>query len=177
MGLDGVEFVMAVEEAFGMAIPDADAQQLVTPGHVVRYLEAKLRPGSGACLEQRAFHALRRAGIAVLNLPRATFRPETRWNVILGPRRRRRTWHLLHHATGVVSWPWMWPWGAVPKRYASIGDTARYLATYAAASLQAPDAGWSRSQIELTITRLMADQLAIENFDWDQRFVEDLGVN
>src|SRR5262249_33818589 len=76
-------------------------------GHVVRYLEAKLRPGSGACLEQRAFYALRRAAISVLNVPRAAFRPETRWDTVLGSRRRRRTWAILHHATGVVPWPRM----------------------------------------------------------------------
>jgi len=176
MGLDGVEFVMALEEAFGIAIPDADAQQLVTPRHVVRYLEAKVRPGSGACLEQRAFYALRRAAISVLNLHRATIRPETRWDTILGSGRRRRTWNLLHHATGVVPWPRMWPWGSLPTRFASVGDTARYLASYAGPSLQAPGDGWSRSQIEATVTRLIADRLRIEMFDWDQRFVDDLGV-
>lgn len=32
MGLDGVEFVMAVEEAFQIAIPDEDAQRMLTPG-------------------------------------------------------------------------------------------------------------------------------------------------
>ncbi len=32
MGLDTVEFVMGVEEAFGLFIPDSDAQNLTTPG-------------------------------------------------------------------------------------------------------------------------------------------------
>ena len=137
MGLDGVEFVMAVEEAFGLAIPDADAQALITPGHVVQYLEARLDPGNGslACLEQRAFHALRRAGMAVLHRPRAAFRPDTRWEDVLPPRRRRRTWKLLHHATGVVAWPSMWLWGKVPAPCATLEGTARYLATHAAANL------------------------------------------
>jgi hypothetical protein len=176
MGLEGVEFIMALEEAFGMAIPDADAQHLETPGHVVRYLEAKLQLGSGACLEQRAFYALRRAAISVLNVPRATFRPETRWDTILGSRRRRRTWAILHHATGVVPWPRMRLWGSLPRGFASVGDTARYLASYAAPSLQVQGDGWSRSQIEATVTRVMVDKLGIEAFDWDQRFADDLGV-
>ncbi len=177
MGLDGVEFVLAVEEAFGLAIPDEDAQLLVTPGHVVDYLERRLGVGQGACLEQRAFHALRRAAIAVLNRPRSAFRPTTRWDAILPSRGRRRAWRLLHHATGVVPWPAMWLWGWIPERHATLGDTAQYLATHAPAALQKPGAGWSRAQIETTIRRLILEHLGIDKFEWHQRFVEDLGVN
>jgi hypothetical protein len=176
MGLEGVEFVMALEEAFGIEIADADGQQLMTPRHVVNYLEARLRAGSPACLEQRAFYRLRRAATSVLNLPRAAIRPETHWETILGSEHRRRTWKLLRHETRVAAWPRMSLLGSLPTRLASVGDTARYLASYAARSLQASDDGWSRSQIEATVTRLMADLLNIETFDWDQRFVDDLGV-
>jgi acyl carrier protein len=35
MGLDGVEFIMAVEEAFQIAIPDEDSEQMRTSGDVV----------------------------------------------------------------------------------------------------------------------------------------------
>jgi hypothetical protein len=84
MGLDGVEFIMAVEDAFAIEIPDADAEQLVTPGHVARYLAARLATAS------------------------------TRW---------------------------------------------------------------SDADIESTIARLMTDVLGVEHFEWDQRFVEDLGIN
>jgi hypothetical protein len=176
MGLDGVEFVMAVEETFGLAIPDQDAQELLTPGHVVRYLEGRLQSGQSACLELRAFYMLRRAAISVLNLPRSACRLSTRWDAVLPPRGRRRTWRLMRHATGVVPWPTIWLWGSVSGRHATMGDTARHIATYGAAALQKPGAGWSHSQIEGTIRRLMSDQLGINDFKWDQRFVEDLGV-
>lgn len=177
MGLEGVEFVMSVEEAFGLAIPDKDAQTLITPRHLVKYLESRLGPGKGGCLEQRAFHALRRAGMAVLHQPRAAFRPETLWDEVLPVRSRRRTWRLLHHATGVVAWPPMWVWGTVPKPYATVKDTARYLAAHSAANLQRPDTGWSRVQIESVIRRLLHDELGIDNFDWNDRFVQDLGID
>lgn len=38
MGLDSVEFVMAIEEAFGLDVPDADAAQLLTPRMLIDYL-------------------------------------------------------------------------------------------------------------------------------------------
>ena len=177
MGLEAVEFVMALEEAFGIAIPDEDAQILLTPGDVVRYLERRLGQGQGSCLEQRAFYALRRAGINVLNQPRESFRPETQWDAILPSKRRRRAWQLLHHVTGVVPWPRLWWWGSIEGGQVTIGDTARYLATHAAANLQRPGVGWSRSQIETAIRRLMAEHLAIVDFEWEQKFVDDLGVS
>jgi hypothetical protein len=38
VGLDTVEFVMSVEKEFGIEVPDADAERLLTPGAVVSYL-------------------------------------------------------------------------------------------------------------------------------------------
>lgn len=177
MGLDGVEFVIAVEQAFGLAIPDADAQRLFTPGDVVRYLEARLGTGDRACLEQRAFHKLRRAAIRVLNRPRAAWRPETRWDDVLPSKQRRPTWTLLHHATGVVEWPYMPRWRSFPEQNATLGGTARFIATHGGAALLAEHEALSRVQIEQTIRRLMEECLAITEFEWTDRFVQDLGVD
>ena len=44
--LDTVELVMAIEEEFGLEIPDEDAQQIHTVGDVVQYVEQKLKPAS-----------------------------------------------------------------------------------------------------------------------------------
>jgi acyl carrier protein len=177
MGLDLVEFVMAVEEAFGIAIPDEDAQELLTPGDLVRYLERRLGQGEGSCLEQRAFYSLRRAGMSVLRQPRGSFRPDTRWDAILPSKRRRRAWQLLHHATGVVPWPRLSLWGSIEGGQTTLGDTARYLATHAAVALQRPGVGWSRAQIEAGVRQLMAENLGVADFDWEQKFVDDLGAN
>jgi hypothetical protein len=42
MGLDSVEFVMAVERAFDIDIPDAAARTMVTPGDMVDYLQTRV---------------------------------------------------------------------------------------------------------------------------------------
>ena len=95
----------------------------------------------------------------------------------LGSRHRRHTWKLLHSATGVAPWPKMSVLGSIPASAASMGDAARYLASYGVPSLQRHGEGWSTAQIQTTVTRLMADTLGIEKFDWDQSFVQDLGIN
>ena len=40
--LDTVELVMAFEEAFGIEIPDEDADKLQTVGSAIEYLQSKL---------------------------------------------------------------------------------------------------------------------------------------
>ena len=39
--LDTVELVMALEEEFGIEIPDEDAEKMTTVGDAVRYIEQK----------------------------------------------------------------------------------------------------------------------------------------
>src|SRR2546425_8924482 len=75
MGLDSVEFVMALEEAFGLYIPDVDAVSLTTPRKVIDYLEKRLAPAeSPQCVDQMAFYSVRRAAMRVLEKPVAPSR-------------------------------------------------------------------------------------------------------
>ena len=39
--LDTVELVMALEEEFGIEIPDEDAEKILTVGDAIRYIEQK----------------------------------------------------------------------------------------------------------------------------------------
>ena len=39
--LDTVELVMALEEDFGIEIPDEDAEKMVTVGQAIKYIEEK----------------------------------------------------------------------------------------------------------------------------------------
>lgn len=177
MGLDTVEFVLAAEEAFQIAIPDETAGQMLTPRHVVDYVMTRIggEPGPG-CLEQRAFYRLRSASTRVFEVPRSAIRPTTPWREILPPRGTRHSWHLLHQATGTPQWPKLTLWGKFPRSVETVGGTARYLATEATAALKG-NGGWSRGQVEETVSRLMRAQLGITSFEWDQEFVKDLGVD
>lgn len=42
--LDAVELVMAIEEAFGIEIPDEEAKKLQRVGEVIRYVETRVHP-------------------------------------------------------------------------------------------------------------------------------------
>ena len=41
--LDTVELVMALEEEFGIEIPDEDAEKMVTVGEAIKYIEEKAK--------------------------------------------------------------------------------------------------------------------------------------
>ncbi|MBI1952514.1 MAG: acyl carrier protein [Candidatus Omnitrophica bacterium] len=42
--LDTVELVMALEEEFGIEIPDEEAEKMVTVGDAMKYIEGKATP-------------------------------------------------------------------------------------------------------------------------------------
>jgi hypothetical protein len=96
VGLTIVEFVMEVEEAFGISIPDEDLG-IETPRELVEYLLPRIPPPSDpeACATQRAFLALRRAIMEVLRVPRQRLRPETRWKDLLPRLGRAQAWNAI----------------------------------------------------------------------------------
>lgn len=61
MGLDGVEWLMSVERAFGIAVSDEEAHALRTIGDTVWLLEQRLGARQGWCATQRTYHRLCRA--------------------------------------------------------------------------------------------------------------------
>jgi hypothetical protein len=177
VGLDSVEFVMAIEDAFQIAIPDEVAERLLTPGQVVDYVLGRLsRAERQVCLEQRAFYRLRRATMRVLAVPRSAVHPHTRWVEVLPRRQTRHNWELLHQAASVPKWPRLTLWGKVPAEVATVGELARHLSSHSAAALQGDD-GWTRAGVEETMRVLMREHLRITQFEWSQQFVRDLGVD
>ena|SRR5688572_1101233 len=178
MGLDSVEFVLGVEEAFQLAIPDADAERMLTPRDVVEYISARLGPvSSRVCLEQRAFYRLRRAVVRVFGVPRSQVLPTTRWEDLLPPGDRKHHWLLVHQATGTPQWPSLTFWRhRFPSSVETVGGTAAHLAEVAAGALRG-DEGLTRDQIERTVRTLMREHLGVKEFDWNDQFVRDLNVD
>lgn len=140
MGLDMVEFVMGVEEAFGIFIPDADAEHIRTPGQLVDYVEARVRAGAApGCLEQRAFYRVRRAAMQVLKQPWKAVTPTTPWSALLHPNHRRRQWQLVAEVFGVRPWPALRPLFGIASATHSVGDTACTLAASTPAAFLWPE--------------------------------------
>lgn len=97
MGLDTLELVLEVEEAFGVQIPDERAATIVTVGDLhdvlVEHL-AKIPRESHICLSAATFYLIRRAVHDVLGR-HVPIRPQDQTDVILPEDRRAEIWQAL----------------------------------------------------------------------------------
>ena len=99
MGLEIVEFVVGMEETFGVSIPDEATASIRNPRELIDYLETRLAKAAEpqACLTPKAFFRLRGAITKILNVSRESVRPSTPWARLLPSERaaRRETWQAL----------------------------------------------------------------------------------
>jgi hypothetical protein len=103
MGLDGVDLVLGVEEAFGISISDEEAASIRTPRQLTDLVMAHLATApSAACLSQISFHRLRRSLIADFGISRPTVKPDSSWQHLLPSGRRPEHWKKLSESLRLV---------------------------------------------------------------------------
>lgn len=97
MGLDTVELVMEIEEAFDISIPDDRASQMLTVGDVYEFIlenTADSTLKSSTCLSAAAFYDLRQH-LRSLELPNSEIRPRTKLERGIPLIGRRSCWQNL----------------------------------------------------------------------------------
>lgn len=178
MGFDTVYFLFAVEDAFGVAITNEEARASALPGT----WSITSNAGSRVASERPVTANAPSTAYAVRCFTRIGCREAES-----GPTRRGMTSYLagISGAAGVsCNGSSASPsghdtasleFGASAAR--TIGATADYIARKAPAAIKGPDEGWTRPEIERTIRTLIADDLGIASFSWDDSFVTDLRVD
>lgn len=170
MGLDGVELIMAWEEAFGVEFSDEDASRIVTPRDAIELIASRVTVTEDApCLEQRAFYVLRAALRELSSAERRRIRPFTPLSHL---------WPLAPpDAVAVRLGGRLGLKDAIPlSRLSTVGELSIWLAENAAETLK-QDGAWSREQIARVVKRITLAHLGDVAYGEDQRFVEDLGVD
>ena len=105
MGLDGVEIVMAIEDAFAIRINDKEAERCVTPRDIIDLVMSKVQlSDEHVCLSQRSFHTLRRTFIE-RGIRRSRFRSSTSLDEIVPKQNRRHAWKSISEEIGTTTWP------------------------------------------------------------------------
>ena len=182
MGLDIVEFVMAVEVAFGVDIENADAERLRTPRDVITHLRGRLPAAeSNSCLTQQAFHRTRRALITRFGRRRYALRPATALAGVVPAAGRSDHWRALRDDLGVETWPKFPEPGwrdSRSGRLQTLGDLAGHLAIWSPAAVKA-GAGWTDAEIERVVVRLVEMEFGVDmaKYTLDSSFVEDMNVD
>ena len=97
MGLDTVELVMEVEDAFSIKIPDDEASYMLTVGDLFDYIVANTNvvKDRSVCLSAIAFYSLRRAANSLGAENR--LRPKDSTSEILPISKRREYWTQLQN--------------------------------------------------------------------------------
>jgi acyl carrier protein len=106
MGLDGVELVMNLEEAFGVQITDEEATNCRTPRMVIDMIFSKLKTADEhVCRSQRAFYAIRRVLVQTFGLERKSITPDMRLRDIIPESRQKELWEQFKAALSPNNWP------------------------------------------------------------------------
>ena len=185
MGLDLVEYIMAVEDAFEISIPDADAAYIESPRQLIDYLSSRLGESpDGPPLVQTVFYRLRVAIVEEIGVARREIHPATQLASLAPHREENEVWagvaqRLNLHAKDLTHAPvlkWLAKLRQAPPR--SIGEVASQMAMLHPAALRPRPARWTRAQITEVVTRLLEHEIAldIKPFGLDATFVRDLGM-
>lgn len=95
-GLDGIELILAIEEEFGIEIPDRDAERITTVGEVYDYLRLRLNSTPAReCLSQKIFYKLRNSLINNFQVKRSSIEPDTRLSEVLSTSDIAEGWPYL----------------------------------------------------------------------------------
>lgn len=96
MGLDTVELIIEVEETFGIAIANRDAEQIRTAGELHQHVLKKLAGMETlVCPSAATFYRFRRALRELLGIERERVRPLTPVEDLIPLQARRDVWHRL----------------------------------------------------------------------------------
>jgi len=106
MGLDGVELVMAAEEAFGVTLTESETWEVKTARMLGDLIFSKLQStDQSVCQSQRAFHLLRKAFMRHFNLPRSAVTLDMPFKKLIRRSQEKEIWVDLKRAVYARSWP------------------------------------------------------------------------
>ena len=75
MGLEFVEIILSVEDAFGVSISDEEASRIITPNDAIHLISQKVQTNDDAsCINQIAFHKIRKILTDKFDIPREDIR-------------------------------------------------------------------------------------------------------
>ncbi len=177
MGLDTVEIVMAVEQTFGISIPNRDAEKMLTPAHLISYVQQAVssKPIQQPCLTQRAFHRVRASLCEVTEFPRREIRLETRIDHLFPEDDRPWRWDAFREASGLLSLPHLiFGRGTLllPKH---VKDIVSLEVSTMSKELRATG-NWTDQEVRSVVRLIISEQLGIKHFDDSDEFIRDLGA-
>jgi acyl carrier protein len=177
MGLDAVELVLAIEDAFGIKIEDSEAEKMRTPRDIVDFVCRKLNVSDSPanyCPTVRAFYRLR-AAMVKSGVPRLKVCPGIDIKVLLPGKEGRIRWAQVGRELGVDHLPRL----AFPRHWVTkdVTTVTNWLARHQVRALMSAGEPLSRAHVRAIVRTNITDTLGIIQFSDDDDFVRDLGLD
>jgi hypothetical protein len=182
MSLDMAEFVLNIEEAFELRIPDRDAERLHSPRNLIDYLHSRLpRSTQSHCLSLRAFFAIRGECRQRWHIPRSQIRPSALLLSVLPQKDPHEAWAKIGQSLKITNWPRIrdpaWGrWWFRHQRVDTFADAARYLLRNAPGKFKPEGEGWAWIEVRQIVGAQLRHHFAINNYELDDSW-EVLGLD
>ena len=187
MGLDTVELVMEFEDAFGVSIPDRDAERMRTVGETADWLCVTLavRPAPPkTCESRRQFYRLRRGMLKERLGPRRRLRPSTPVAAAVARPTDVPRWGRALRRLNLADARWpaarrpQSAFGPVPHGDRTLGDLARRLARLRDPAELYIDGRVSREAVVERVRWIVAEQfgLPVDAIGESSDYINDLGA-
>ncbi|TLD70530.1 hypothetical protein FEM03_12455 [Phragmitibacter flavus] len=178
MGLDAVELVIAVEEAFGIAISDAEAGAMITPAHLIFHVQRAVGATRDrrACISLRAFHRVRASLMGSVGASRSEVALHTRIETLFPVSRRSHLRDSFRHDSSLATLPNL----RFGRGWIFSPTTVRDLVTIAVtqnANELRDERSWTDEEVRQVVRQIIRAQLGIDKFRDSDEFVHDLGVD
>jgi acyl carrier protein len=106
MGLDSVELVISLEEAFGIELKDEEVTDTDTPRKLCDLIFSKLKVANESiCQSQRAFYILRNTFLNIFKLDRKAVTPDLHFRNLILKTQEKEIWEQIKLAVSARSWP------------------------------------------------------------------------
>ena len=171
MGLDSVEIIVGIENAFKIRIPDSVAAKIVTPRDLVLYVSSviEIQP-SKVCQTQQIFYALRRK----FPNTRAWFKPQTRLLNLCDARAWQQVWTEVRFELNSNA-PEQLPSSIFGLEVRTVRELVFWVAEGNCAKTKTEI--HTRETVALTIRQIVFEVTGARCFSIDAQFVRDLGLN
>jgi len=101
MGLEFVEIILSVEDAFGVSISDEEASRIITPNDAIHLISQKVQTNDDAsCINQIAFHKIRKILTDKFDIPREDIHIHAHLRQLLLPKQQKIFWQQLQLLSG-----------------------------------------------------------------------------
>lgn len=178
MGLEGVEIVIETEETFGIDVPEEVIEGIATPGDLIDYVVSRVETTPAEeCVTQQLFYRLRR-GFRHALPGLQVFSPDATLKSVLQRSQWPTVWTAVRNDVGSSTWPVEVPWGGFLR---GGPRTIRELIWYLIGALPRPDGTrgetWTRQRIEGEVRRIIREVTGIRDFQLNDRFSKELGID